>query len=114
MKAFVEKSGDPVSLMLNTTVKDEIANSRGYKVEAAVDGGTQKSMGSVTTLDRSEQTFRYPVVLENGDHSIELTTTDYMGNVSKITFDVNVASDKVIVKNGETDTELPIEVVPYK
>ncbi|MET3194141.1 uncharacterized protein (UPF0254 family) [Bacillus sp. OAE603] len=114
MKAFVENSGDPVSLMLNTTVKDEIANSRGYKVEVAVDGGTQKSMGSVTTLNRYEQTFRYPVVLENGDHTIELTTTDYMGNASKITFDVNVASDKVIVKNGETDTELPIDVVPYK
>ena len=114
MKAFVEKSGDPISLMLNTTVKDEIANSRGYKVEVAVDGGTQKSMGSVTTLERADQTFRYPVVLENGDHSIELTTTDYMGNASKITFDVNVASDKVIVKNGETESELPIEVVQYK
>ncbi|MEH7402228.1 immunoglobulin-like domain-containing protein [Gottfriedia acidiceleris] len=114
MKAFIEKSGDPVSLMLNTTVKDEIANSRGYKVEVAVDGGTKKSMGSITTLDRSEQTFRYPVVLANGDHSVELTTTDYMGNASTITFDVNVASDKVIVKNGETNTELRIEVVPYK
>lgn len=114
MKAFVEKSGDPVSLMVNTTVKDEIANSRGYKVEVAVDGGTLKSMGSVTTLDRSAQTFRYPVVLENGDHSIVLTTTDYMKNASTTTFIVNVASDKVIVKNGEKETELPINVVPYK
>ncbi|PGS48707.1 immunoglobulin-like domain-containing protein [Bacillus sp. AFS041924] len=114
MKAFVEKSGDPVSLMLNTTVKDEIANSRGYKVEVAVDGGTKKSMGSITTLDRSEQTFRYPVVLANGEHSIELTSTDYMGNASTTTFNVSVTADKVIVNNGETNTELPIEVVPYK
>lgn len=114
MKAFVEKSGDPVSLMINTTAKDEIANSRGYKVEVAVDGGTQKSMGSITTLDRTAQTFRYPVVLENGDHSIVLTTTDYMGNASAITFNVNVAADKVTVQNGETNTELPINVVPYK
>ncbi len=114
MKAFVEKNGDPVSLMVNATAKDEIANSRGYKVEVAVDGGTKKSMGSITTLDRSAQTFRYPVLLANGDHSIVLTTTDYMGNASQITFDVSVAADKVIVKNGETNTELPINIVPYK
>ncbi|MEH6938285.1 immunoglobulin-like domain-containing protein [Bacillus sp. JJ664] len=114
MKAFVENSGDPVSLMLNTTAKDEIANSRGYKVEVAVDGGIKKSMGSITTLDRSEQTFRYPVVLTNGDHSIELTTTDYMGNASSMTFEVTVAADKVTVQNNGTNTELPIDVVPYK
>lgn len=114
MKAYVENSGDPVSLMLNTTVKDEIANSRGYKVEVAVDGGTQKSIGSITTLDRSAQTFRYPVVLANGDHSIVLTTTDYMGNASSMTFEVNIAADKVTIKNNGTNTELPINVVPYK
>lgn len=114
MKAYVENSGDPVSLMVNTTVKDEIANSRGYKVEVAVDGGSQKSMGSVTTADRSAQTFRYPVVLANGDHSIVLTTTDYMGNASSMTFEVTIAADKVTIKNDGTNTELPINVVPYK
>ncbi len=114
LKAYKENSVDPVSLMLNTTVKDTIPNSRGYKVEVAVDGGSPKSMGSITTADKTAQTFRYPVVLANGDHSIVLTTTDYMGNASTITFDVTVADDKVTVKNGGTDTDLPINIVPYK
>jgi subtilisin family serine protease len=113
MKAFVENNGDPVSLMLNTSVKDAIANSRGYKVEFAVDGGSQKSMGSMTTYTTSAQTFRYPVVLATGDHSIVLTATDYLGNASTITFDVTVAADKVTVKNGETSTDIPINVIPY-
>jgi subtilisin family serine protease len=113
MKAYVENSGDPVSLMLHTSVTDTITNSRGYKVEVAVDGGSQKSMGSMTTPTTSAQTFRYPVVLANGDHSIVLTSTDYLENASTFTFDVTVSADKVTVKMGETITELPINVVPY-
>ncbi|WP_179887058.1 Ig-like domain-containing protein [Bacillus sp. AFS088145] len=114
MSAYVENSGDHVALMLNTTVKDTVANSRGYKVEVAVDGGSKKSMGSIVTFDPTPKTFRYPVVLENGDHKIVLTTTDTLENTSTLTFDVTVATDKVTVKNDTTTTELPIKVVPYK
>jgi hypothetical protein len=114
MKAYVENSGDPVSLMLNSTVKDAVNNSRGYKVEVAVDGGPVKSIGSITTADKTPQTFRYPVVLAIGDHSIVLTATDYMGNESTITFDVTVAADKVTVKKDGTNTDLPVNVVPFK
>lgn len=114
MKAYVEKTGDPVSLMLNTSVTDAITNSRGFKVEVAVDNDHQKPMGSMTTANTSAQTFRYPVVLANGDHSIVLTATDFMGNSSQFTFSVTVVDDKVTVNNGETSTDLPINIVPYK
>jgi len=114
MKAYVEKTGNPVSLMINSSVQDTVANSRGFKVEVTVDGNEPKSMGSVTNSTTSTQTFRYPVVLENGDHTLVLTATDALGNTRNTTFSVNVADDNVTVNDGGTTTNVAINLVPFK
>ncbi|PEL08226.1 Ig-like domain-containing protein [Bacillus sp. AFS017336] len=111
MRAIVKNDGDPVALMLNASVKDAVSNSRGYKVEYSVDGGTPKSMGSWSRYDATTtQTFRYPVVLPNasGQHDIKIIATDSLGNKSEYPFAVNVAADKVTVNytlNGQSATK---------
>ncbi|MEH7308471.1 immunoglobulin-like domain-containing protein [Neobacillus drentensis] len=114
MKAYVEKTGDPVSLMINTSATDSVSNSHGFKLDVAVDGNAPKTMGSVTNSSTTAQTFRYPVVLDNGVHTLQLTATDAVGNTRNTTFSVNVQSDKVTVTNDGTTTDVAINVAPYK
>ncbi|PFH87760.1 Ig-like domain-containing protein [Bacillus sp. AFS088145] len=110
MRAIMTKDGDPVSLMLNASVRDAISNSRGFKVEYTVDGGTPKMMGTNPNNSQSDQTFRYPVVLPNasGQHDIKIISTDTLGNKSEFPISVNVADTKVTVNytlNGVSKTQ---------
>lgn len=114
MKAFVKNDGDPVSLMMNAYMSDLISNSRGFKVEFSVDGGTPKSLGSNANDSATTQNFRYPVKLPSatGDktkdtHNIKFIVTDTFGNVSEYPFIVKVALNKVTVNytlNGRSKT----------
>ncbi len=115
LKAYVAQTGDTTaSLMLNTTVTDAVTNSRGYKVEFAVDGGAKKPMGSMVYANIAPETFRYPVRLDPGAHTIVITTTDTLGNTSDITLTTVVGDGKVTVTNNGTETVVPFTTVPYK
>ncbi|WP_088042610.1 immunoglobulin-like domain-containing protein [Bacillus sp. EAC] len=114
MNAYVEQAGDSPAVMINTTVQDTVANSRGFKVEVAADGQAPKTMGSVPNSSTASKEFRYPLVLNNGVHTIELTATDRVGNIRTSTFTVNVQSDKVTVTNAGTSTDVSIKVAPFK
>ncbi|SDX95957.1 immunoglobulin-like domain-containing protein [Paenibacillus sp. CF384] len=108
---------DIISLMLDTVAQDTVANSRGYKLEVAVDGNSSESMGSILRASTVEEDFRYPVVLNAGEHVLVVKATDFLGNTSSITINVTVdlAGNVVQVTNdgaGGTAT-IPIQAVQY-
>lgn len=116
MRAYVESaSAETAALTLNATVVDSIVNSRGYSLSVTTDTYAPEIMGSIATSSPNPESFRYPVVLSEGDHSLVITAKDFMGNANSITVNVhvNLAAQEITIINNGISSIVPIRVVPY-
>lgn len=108
-----------VSLMLNVSGTDAVNNSRGYSVYAQADDNDIVTMGSEATDLRTASTFRYPIRLTEGTHTIKLTAQDAQGNNNNddpvtLTADVRISEGKVVLSGGNlaAPVEIPVQTAP--